>query len=91
MDSADEDLLTEERKHIICQDLLPQLYEKERMVIELKYGLNGKEEASGKEIMEKLGCSRVTYQNIVMKALDRLSKFDKGVAKDLYDATNEID
>jgi RNA polymerase nonessential primary-like sigma factor len=84
--SIESDLLSEERKRVISGTLLPQLDEQERLVIEFKYGLNGKDAKSGKQIMDMLGCSRGTYQKIASKALWRLSHLDKGVAKNLYDA-----
>merc|ERR1719201_1686765 len=55
-------LLDEERKRVIAEDLLPQLDERERMVIELKYGLNGNDCHDGVSIIKKLGVSRGTYQ-----------------------------
>merc|ERR1719454_2191376 len=41
--SIEADLLSAERKRVITEILIPQLDERERMAIELKYGLNGHE------------------------------------------------
>jgi DNA-directed RNA polymerase specialized sigma subunit len=54
------------------------------MVIELHYGLNGKEILQQKEVMKILGCSRGTYQKLRENALWRLSKLGNGVTKELY-------
>jgi RNA polymerase nonessential primary-like sigma factor len=79
-------LLEEERKRVITEDLLPKLDERERMVIELKYGLNGHEVHDGVSIIKKLGVSRGTYQNVEANALWRLSYLGKGIAKNLFDS-----
>ena len=79
----DKYLLDDERKRVF-QELLPQLDERERMVIELHYGLNGKGILQQKEVMKILGCSRGTYQKLRENALWRLSKLGNGVTKELY-------
>jgi RNA polymerase primary sigma factor len=78
-------LLSDDRKRVITEHMLPKLNEKERMAIELKYGLNGNEPMIGTVIAEKLGCSRNSYNKLVATALWRLSSMNQGVAKDLYD------
>jgi RNA polymerase sigma factor (sigma-70 family) len=83
---AEAGLLDEERTRVITEDLLPKLDERERTVIELKYGLNGNEVHDGVSIINKLGCSRGTYQKLESNALWRLKYLNRGIAKNLFDS-----
>jgi RNA polymerase sigma factor (sigma-70 family) len=88
--SIEADLLDEERKRVVAEELLPKLDERERMVIEMKYGLNGNDCHDGVSIIKKLGVSRGTYSKIEANALWRLSHVGQGVARNLYDALEDL-
>ena len=50
------------------------LEERERVIIELRYGLNGKEELTQREIAKQLGISRSYVSRIEKSALEKLRK-----------------
>ena len=49
-------------------------YEREKEIIELRYGLNGKEELTQREIAKKLGISRSYVSRIETAALKKLRR-----------------
>ncbi|MBQ8798061.1 MAG: RNA polymerase sporulation sigma factor SigK [Lachnospiraceae bacterium] len=64
--------------------LLTQLEEREREIISLRYGLDGKKELTQREIADKLNISRSYVSRIEKKALGKLRKeYEKGM--DGYD------
>ena len=50
------------------------LQDRERMIIELRFGLNGKESKTQNEIAKELGISRSYVSRIETKAINKLSK-----------------
>ena len=50
------------------------LQDRERMIIELRFGLNGKESKTQNEIAKELGISRSYVSRIETKAISKLSK-----------------
>ena len=50
------------------------LQEREKLIIELRFGLNGKESQTQNEIAEQLGISRSYVSRIETKAIGKLSK-----------------
>ena len=54
------------------------LQDREKMIIELRFGLNGKESRTQNEIAKMLGISRSYVSRIETKAISKLSKeFEK--------------
>ena len=62
------------------RELLPRVLEpREEEIIRLRYGLNGEEELTQREIGEKLSISRSYISRIEKKALEKLRKrFEEG-------------
>ena len=50
------------------------LQDRERLIIELRFGLNGKESKTQNEIAKQLGISRSYVSRIETKAINKLSK-----------------
>ncbi len=59
------------------------LQDREKMIIELRFGLNGKETKTQNQIAKELGISRSYVSRIETKAINKLSK----EMKNLYDET----
>lgn len=57
------------------------LGERERMIIEMRYGLDGREELTQREVAKKLGISRSYVSRIEKKALELLRRRFEGVGK----------
>ena len=57
------------------------LQDREKMIIELRFGLNGKETKTQSQIAKELGISRSYVSRIETKAINKLSK----EMKNLYD------
>lgn len=76
--STDEDLL----ETICCRQQIAQLQvavdrcltEQERMVIQLRYGLNGNHPSRQREVADRIGLSRSYVSRIEKRALEKLRK-----------------
>lgn len=75
VDNLDIKLKSEKLQKYISETLTPR----EKLVITLRYGLNGQEPLTQREIAKKLNISRSYVSRIEKKALEDLKKrFDKG-------------
>ncbi len=76
-------LQTSELGHLVT-DCLSRLTERQRMVVERRYGLNGADIATLDEIAHELGLTRERVRQIQVEALDQLRKIIKrgGVPRD---------
>ena len=61
----------------ILKDEIAKLNERDKEIIELRYGLNGKEEFTQKEVAELLGISQSYISRIEKKVIKRLSQIIK--------------
>ncbi|MCH2219254.1 MAG: RNA polymerase sigma factor RpoS, partial [Dechloromonas sp.] len=76
--SADpESLLQESEIGLLVDDWLAQLSERQRSVIERRYGLNGADVATLDAIATDLGLTRERVRQIQIEGLDRLRKIIK--------------
>lgn len=66
-------LLQDEMLTRAINKAMTTLTEKERSVLELKFGLNGHSENSPKEIAEKINCHKLTAKRIAKRAIKKLS------------------
>jgi RNA polymerase nonessential primary-like sigma factor len=66
------------------QDWLAQLTDKQRRVIECRYGLNGKDVATLEQLAEELNLTRERVRQIQLEALQSLRRIlrRQGVSKD---------
>lgn len=78
-DSGDdpESLLQSSEIGALVQDWLAQLTDRQRQVIEHRYGLNGLDVATLESIASSLGLTRERVRQIQMEGLDRLRKIIK--------------
>ena len=78
-DSGDdpESLLQSSEIGALVQDWLAQLTDRQRQVIERRYGLNGLDVATLESIASDLGLTRERVRQIQMEGLDRLRKIIK--------------
>lgn len=58
----------------LYQKISEILQEREKLIIELRFGLNGKESKTQNEIAKELGISRSYVSRIETKAINKLSK-----------------
>lgn len=72
-----ESLLQSSEIGDLLGDWLLQLTDRQRLVIERRYGLNGADPATLEEIAEALGLTRERVRQIQMEGLDRLRKIIK--------------
>jgi RNA polymerase sigma factor (sigma-70 family) len=77
--------MNEEDKQTFTKDLLPQLDKKERLLLELQYGLNDNEPHTIAAIVKILKIRRNEYKKLKQTALWRLSRLDKGMLKNFYE------
>ena len=86
--SSDEDELFEQvDNNLVVQKVMKiiknELDEREREIIILRYGLNGKRALTQKEVADKLGISRSYISRIENKALETIK-----ITLDKYSETN---
>ena len=65
--------LEEEYDKVILKEEIAKLNERDKEIIELRYGLNGKEELTQKEVADLLGISQSYISRIEKKVIKRLS------------------
>ena len=81
-DSIIDDIDLKIKSEKLYKYISEALSDREKKIIELRYGLNGKNATTQKEVAKKLGISRSYVSRIEKKALGILKKrFDKGEAK----------
>jgi len=75
---TDNDVVYKKIEHGVENDLLKQaltrLSGREREIMELRYGLNGQEELTQKEVADKMGISQSYISRIEKKIIGRLQK-----------------
>ena len=75
---ADNDLIyknmEEEEERRILRDAVLDLSNKERVIIEMRYGLSGNEELTQKEVADALGISQSYISRLEKKIMKRLKK-----------------
>ncbi len=75
---TDNDIVYKKIEHGVENDLLRQallkLNDREREIMELRYGLNGTEELTQKEVADKMGISQSYISRIEKKIIGRLQK-----------------
>jgi RNA polymerase nonessential primary-like sigma factor len=81
-----ESLLQFHQQGNLLEDWLRQLSERQRLIVERRYGLNGMEVATLDVIATELGLTRERVRQIQMEGLDRLRKIIKrgGVSRDAF-------
>ncbi len=75
---SQDDVLLNLTFSLHIEELLKELSEKERKVLELRYGLNGKEPKTLQEIGDLLGLSRERIRQVESEALKKLKKSHNG-------------
>ena len=68
-------LLQDDDLHVNMEDWLAQLNDKQREVVERRFGLNGHKTATLEEVGEEIGVTRERVRQIQMDALKRLRAF----------------
>ena len=78
---TEEDIVTkpleDELDRTLLKEEVSKLGKRDREIIELRYGLNGKEEMTQKEVAELLGISQSYISRIEKKVIKRLSQIIK--------------
>lgn len=72
--SIDEEIDLKMKIKKLYQKIGEVLQDRERLIIELRFGLNGKESKTQNEIAKQLGISRSYVSRIETKAINKLSK-----------------
>ena len=72
-DSVSKPMEDEEERHII-REAVEKLSERERVIIELRYGLDGREEMTQKEVADALGISQSYISRLEKKIMKDLRK-----------------
>ena len=72
-DSVAEDLESAEERRLLKQ-AVSTLDERERLIIELRYGLGGREEMTQKEVADMLGISQSYISRLEKKIIERLKE-----------------
>jgi len=73
IDSVSRELEEDEERKIV-RDAVSDLNERERMIVEMRFGLFGKEELTQKEVADKLGISQSYISRLEKKIMHRLRK-----------------
>lgn len=83
--TPDENMLQEQLEEYI-QDWLGELTDKQRLVIEYRYGFNGKEIATLEELAEQMKLTRERVRQIQIESVDKLRRVlrRKGLKKDFF-------
>ena len=58
----------------LLKEALKKLNERERVIVEMRFGLNGKEEMTQKEVADSLGISQSYISRLEKKIISRLKK-----------------
>ena len=66
--------MEEEEERRIIRDAVSMLDDRERIIIELRYGLNGKHELTQKEVADTLGISQSYISRLEKKIMKDLRK-----------------
>ena len=78
---TEEDIVTkpleEELDRVMLREEIRKLNDRDKEIIELRYGLNGKNELTQKEVAELLGISQSYISRIEKKAIKKLSQVIK--------------
>ena len=72
-DAVMADLENEEERRTV-REAVERLSQRERQIIELRYGLNGKEEMTQKEVADLLGISQSYISRLEKRILDKLKE-----------------
>ena len=72
--SVDEELDLKMKIKKLYRKIGEVLQEREKMIIELRFGLNGRESKTQNQIAKELGISRSYVSRIETKAINKLSK-----------------
>ena len=72
--SIDDEIDLKMKIKKLYQKIGEVLQDRERLIIELRFGLNGKESKTQNEIAKQLGISRSYVSRIETKAINKLSK-----------------
>lgn len=70
-DSVCRDMEEDEEKRIVRQSV-SELGERERLIVELRFGLNGKREMTQKEVADMLGISQSYISRLERRIMNRL-------------------
>lgn len=83
--TPDENMLQEQLEDYI-QDWLGELTDKQRLVIEYRYGFNGKDMATLEELAEQMKLTRERVRQIQIESVDKLRRVlrRKGLKKDFF-------
>ena len=68
-----KDLETSVEKQLLCEGL-KKLSDRERKIVDLRFGLNGGEERTQKEVADLLGISQSYISRLEKKIINRLKK-----------------
>jgi len=71
-------------KNIVLNRVLHQLGDREQLIIEHLFGLNGKKVASIEEVAIMINCSSELVRQIKNRSLYKMKRLLKGKAKDMY-------
>ncbi len=66
--------MEDEEEHRIIREAVKGLSHRERMIIEMRYGLNGEEELTQKEVADALGISQSYISRLEKKIMEELRK-----------------
>ena len=84
VESAEDQIQTAEVEHLMAE-WISELSDKQRVVIEYRYGLNGVEPQTLEQLADHLGLTRERVRQIQLEALSHLRRIMKraGVSKDV--------
>lgn len=83
--TPDENML-QAQLEVYIQDWLGELTDKQRLVIEYRYGFNGRELATLEELAERMSLTRERVRQIQIESVDKLRRVlrRKGLKKDFF-------
>lgn len=80
-----EIMFVKETERQLSEAMADSLSEKEQMVIDLRFGLNGGKAMSLAEIGKEMGCTKERIRQIEVRSLERLRNSCRKLGKDIFD------